>query len=139
MNPSCKWQTRVAALKSVAGFGDHAPEQLGYALPLVIPKVSECVVDLKTEVCDAAQGAMIAVCDVVGNRDIEHLTANILRSITHPEDTEELMHKLAGVTFVQSVESPALAMVTPLLIRGLNSKKTATLRQSAVIIDNMSR
>lgn len=49
------------------------------------------------------------------------------------------MHKLAGVTFVQSVESPALAMVTPLLIRGLKSNKYATVRQSALIIDNMSR
>jgi elongation factor 3 len=139
LNPSCKWQTRVAALKAIAAFGDSAPEQLGYALPEVIPEVSQCVVDLKQDVCDAAESAMVAVCDVVGNRDIEHLTGFIVRSITHPEETEELMHKLAGVTFVQSVESPALAMVVPLLIRGLNSKKTATLRQSAVIIDNMSR
>jgi elongation factor 3 len=75
----------------------------------------------------------------VGNRDIEHLTSLILRSITHPEETAEIMHKLAGVTFVQSVESPALAMVTPLLIKGLTHTKNATVRQAAVIIDNMSR
>ncbi len=75
----------------------------------------------------------------MGNRDIEHLTSLILRSITHPEETAEIMHKLAGVTFVQSVESPALAMVTPLLIKGLTHTKNATVRQAAVIIDNMSR
>merc|ERR1712176_115428 len=40
---------------------------------------------------------------------------------------------------VQSVESPALAMVVPLLLRGLREKSTATKRQSAVIIDNMSK
>merc|ERR1712003_89180 len=45
----------------------------------------------------------------------------------------------AGVTFVQSVESPALAMVVPLLLRGLREKSTATKRQAAVIIDNMSK
>ncbi|KAI9349890.1 ABC cassette-containing protein [Zopfochytrium polystomum] len=67
------------------------------------------------------------------------MTGPILRSITHPEETKEIMHKLAGVTFVQSVESPALAMITPLLIRGLQSGVTATMRQSAVIIDNVSR
>ena len=49
------------------------------------------------------------------------------------------MHELAGVTFVQSVESPALAMVVPLLLRGLREKTTATKRQSAVIINNMSK
>ena len=79
------------------------------------------------------------MCDVVGNKDIEHLTKDILRSITHPEETAEIMHKLAGVTFVQSVESPALAMVTPLLIKGLTHRANATIRQAAVIIDNMSR
>jgi elongation factor 3 len=67
------------------------------------------------------------------------LTSDILRSVTHPEETEEIMHKLAGVTFVQSVESPALAMVGPLLVRGLRSRSKATVRQAAVIIDNMSR
>jgi elongation factor 3 len=129
----------VLALRVMASFGDNAPDQLGAALPLVIPVVSGCVVDLQAEVCSAASLALTAVCDVVGNKDIEHLTGSILRSITHPEETDELMHRLAGVTFVQSVESPALAMVTPLLIKGLNSQKYATVRQSALIIDNMSR
>ena len=73
----------------------------------------------------------------IGNRDIEHMTSKIVRSITNPDETPEIMHNLAGVTFVQSVQSPALAMVVPLLIRGLRSRVTATRRQSCVIIDNM--
>lgn len=133
------WQSRVAALNAIASFGDHAPEQLGYALPEVIPEVSKSVVDLKEAVAKAAHAALSASCDVVGNRDIEHMTQDILRSITHPQEVPEIMHKLAGVTFVQSVESPALAMVTPLLLRGLRERNTATVRQSAVIMDNMSR
>lgn len=139
MGISIRWQTRVAALNAIVGFGDHAPDQLGFSLPTVIPEVSKCIVDLKKEVCEAAEAAMTAVCDVVGNRDIEHMGKDILRSITHPEETAEIMHKLAGVTFVQSVESPALAMVTPLLIKGLTHRTNSTVRQSAVIIDNMSR
>ncbi|KAI8903400.1 elongation factor EF-3 [Gorgonomyces haynaldii] len=138
-DPSVNWQTRTAALEAIGSFGDHAPEQLGFELPGVIPEVSKCVVDLKKQVTTAAEKALLAACEVVGNKDIEHLTADILRCITHPEETEEIMHKLAGVTFVQSVESPALAMVTPLLIKGLASRSKATVRQSAVIIDNMSR
>jgi len=62
-----------------------------------------------------------------------------LMAITKPKEVPEIMHKMAGVTFVQSVESPALAMVVPLLLRGLREKSTATKRQSAVIINNMSK
>jgi len=131
--------TRIAALNAIAGFADSAAEQLGAALPEVVPVVSHSVIDVDQPVMHAAAAALTAACDVIGNRDLEHMTEHIVRSETHPHEVKEIMHKLAGVTFVQSVNSAALAMVTPLLIRGLNSGVTATVRQSAVIIDNMSR
>jgi len=82
---------------------------------------------------------MKGACDVIGNKDIEHMTDKILTAITKPKEVPEIMHEMAGVTFVQSVECPALAMVVPLLLRGLREKATATKRQSAVIINNMSK
>lgn len=133
------WQTRALALNVIATFADHAPEQLGFALPEVVPEVTTSMNETKKEVSAAAYSAMTNACNVIGNRDIEHMTPKIVRSISNPEDVPEIMHDLAGVTFVQSVQSPALAMVVPLLIRGLRSKFTATRRQSAVIIDNMSK
>jgi elongation factor 3 len=136
---SCNWQTRVAAFETIKHLADHAPEQLCHSLPDTIPVVSACVVDLKPQVSESAEAALTSACDVIGNRDIEHMTSHIVRSVVHPQEVPELMHKLAGVTFVQSVQSAALAMVTPLLIRGLNSGRKETVRQSAVIIDNMSR
>jgi len=133
------WQTRALALRTVAGLADHAPEVMGQCLPTVVPEVTASMNETKKEVSAAAVAAMTAACDVIGNRDIEHMTGSIVRSITHPDETPEIMHKLAGVTFVQSVQSPALAMVVPLLTRGLRSRLTATRRQSCVIIDNMSK
>lgn len=133
------WQTRALALKVISSFGDHAPYQLGNSLPDVVPEVTLSMSEPKKEVSQAAFEAMTNACNVIGNRDIEHMTGKIVRSISNPEEVPEIMHSLAGVTFVQSVESPALAMVVPLLIRGLRSKVTATRRQSAVIIDNMSK
>jgi len=112
------WQTRALALKIIASFGDHAPEQLGNALPEVIPQVTISMSEPKKEVSQAAFDAITNACNVIGNRDIEHMTPKIVRSISNPEEVPEIMHNLAGVTFVQSVESPALAMVVPLLIRG---------------------
>ncbi len=133
------WQTRTLALKIIATFADHAPQQLGNSLPDIIPQVTLSMSDTKKEVSQAAYEALVNACNVIGNKDIEHMTGKIVRSISHPDEVPELMHSLAGVTFVQSVEAPALAMVVPLLIRGLRSKVTATRRQSAVIIDNMSK
>jgi elongation factor 3 len=133
------WQVRAASLRALALLGDVAPEQLGNSLPDVVPQVTDHMTETKKEVSEAARMAMTAACDVIGNRDIEHMTSHIVRSFTHPADVPEIMHKLAGVTFVQSVQSPALAMVVPLLIKGLKVNKTATRRQSCVITDNMSK
>jgi len=139
MDSKLNWQIRVLALNLLAAIGDHAPEQLGYALPDVVPVVTPCIQDTKKQVKEAGAKAMTAACDVIGNRDIEHMTASIVLAVQKPAEVPQIMHKLAGVTFVQSVESPALAMVVPLLLRGLRERKVATQRQSAVIIDNMSK
>ena len=95
--------------------------------------------DTKKQIKNASTNAMKAALNVIGNKDIEHMTGEILTAITKPKEVPEIMHKMAGVTFVQSVESPALAMVVPLLLRGLREKAIATKRQSAVIINNMSK
>jgi len=134
-----KWIVRELALKCIGTFGEAAPKQLGNALPLVVPEVTACMWDTKKQVKKAATDAMREALKVIGNKDIDHMTDKILTAITKPKEVPEIMHQMAGVTFVQSVESPALAMVVPLLLRGLREKTTATKRQSAVIIDNMSK
>jgi len=134
-----KWPARELALQCVSVFHEKAPKQLGNALPEIVPEVTACMWDTKKQVKVAATDAMKTACEVIGNRDIEHMTGKIITAITKPKEVPEIMHQMAGVTFVQSVECPALAMVVPLLLRGLREKTTATKRQSAVIIDNMSK
>jgi len=134
-----KWQIRELALQCITKFAETAPRQLGDSLPEVVPEVTACMWDTKKQVKTAATNAMKAALGVVGNKDIDHMTDRILVAITKPKEVPEIMHQMAGVTFVQSVESAALAMVVPLLLRGLREKQTATKRQSAVIINNMSK
>jgi len=134
-----KWPIRELSLLCIATFSANAPSQLGNALPEIVPEVTACMWDTKKQVKVAATEAMKSACEVIGNKDIEHMTGKIITAITKPKEVPEIMHQMAGVTFVQSVESPALAMVVPLLLRGLRERTTATKRQSAVIIDNMSK
>jgi len=134
-----KWPIREMALKCVAIFGESTPKQLGIALPEVVPELTACMWDTKKQIKVASTAAMKEALKVIGNKDIEHMTEKILIAISKPKEVPEIMHQMAGVTFVQSVESPALAMVVPLLLRGLREKTIATKRQSAVIINNMSK
>ncbi|GMI26294.1 hypothetical protein TrCOL_g10751 [Triparma columacea] len=134
-----KWQVRCAALDMITVFTETAPKQLSKSLPEVVPEVTACMWDTKKQVKTSSTTAMRKACDIIGNKDIEHMSEKIVIAITKPKTVPEIMHELAGVTFVQSVESACLAMTVPLLLRGLKEKNTATKRQSAVIINNMSK
>jgi len=96
-----KWQVRELALKCLASFGASAPRQLGYALPEVVPEVTACMWDTKKQIKVAATAAMREALKVIGNKDIDHMTEKILIAISKPKEVPEIMHEMAGVTFVQ--------------------------------------
>ena len=61
----------------------------------------------------------------------------VLRGLKQPDQIYSCVEELASCVFVQNVESPALAITVPILLRGLRDKNTATKRLSCVIVDNM--
>lgn len=133
------WRVRVQALTTLSKLPDLAPYQVSVYLPDIVPQLTSQMTDVKKEIKTIAYNAMVSCCNVIGNTDIEDMTQHIVKAIVTPSEVPELMHKLAGVIFVQSVKSSALAMVVPLLLRGLTAKVNATQRQSAIIIENMSK
>jgi len=134
-----QWQTKEGALKLMATFKDKAPLQLATSLSTVVPKVSECMWDTRPQVVKTATATMTAVCSVNGNRDLENFLPIIIACIAKPAEVPECIHKLSATVFVQEVEEPALAIMVPLLERGLRERQTAIKRKTAIIIDNMCK
>lgn len=76
---------------------------------------------------------------MVGNPDLTKSIPFLVGCIKNPEEAPECIHQLASTTFVTTVEAPTLAIMNPLLIRGLAERSPAIQRQTAVIIDNMCK
>merc|ERR1719162_1878429 len=83
--------------------------------------------------------AMKNVSQCSGNRDLEKFTDTIVKAQMDAKNVPECVEELAGCIFVQNVEAPALAVLTPVLIRGLNERTDATKRRCCVIVDNMCK
>lgn len=66
------------------------------------------------------------------------MVPSFLGCIARPEESAEAIRKLSATTFVQQVEVPALAVMVPLLVRGLQLD-TQIKRKACVIIQNMSK
>jgi elongation factor 3 len=134
-----QWQTKEAALNVLKTFVERAPLQMCACLTEVVPKVSECMWDTRPTVITTATATMTAVCSVVGNRDLEAFLPIIVACIAKPTEVPDCIHKLSATVFVQEVETPALAIMVPLLERGLRERQTAIKRKTALIIDNMCK
>ena len=87
----------------------------------------------------AAIDTLRAVCKTVGNKDVDPFIPVLIDSIAKPSEVPECVHKLSATTFVQSVGAPTLAMLVPLLVRGMADRQTAIKRKTAVITDNMAK
>ncbi|EQC26925.1 hypothetical protein SDRG_15257 [Saprolegnia diclina VS20] len=139
MDRTKKWQTKEGALNLLAELADVASVQVSRCLPDIIPNATEQMWDTRPEVKKAAHAVMIKACSTASNADIEPFIPALISCIANPAEVSECVHKLASTTFVKTVEAPALAIMEPLLVRGLNENKTSVKRQTAVIIDNMCK
>jgi len=133
------WSAKVVILASLVEITVSAPKYVDRALPSIIPVVAKNIWDSKPEVSKAAAKTLTAVCGTVTNPDLHPFIPQLVRTILEPTEVPETVYKLAATTFVTTVEAPSLAIMAPILFRGLAESARATLRQTSVIIDNMCK
>ena len=134
-----KWPEKITGLDCIEALIETAPTQLAFRVPDLIPVVSESMWDTKPEVKKKAYGTMEKVCGLIVNKDIEKFIPELIKCIAQPENVPETVHLLGATTFVTDVHEPTLAIMVPLLDRGLAERDTAIKRKSAVIVDNMCK
>ena len=103
----------------------------------IIPIISDQMVSTKKEICELSKEVMILICKTSGNKDIEPFIEDIIKSVISPEEVTKCINGLASTVFIQKVETSALAVIEPLLVRGLREKKTSIIRKIATIVENM--
>lgn len=134
-----KWPEKMAALDFIDALIQTAPAQLAYRVADLIPVISESMWDTKKEVKERAYKTMETLCQLIVNKDIERFIPELIKCIAKPENVPETVHLLGATTFVTEVQEPTLALMVPLLDRGLAERDTGIKRKAAVIVDNMCK
>merc|ERR1719281_148555 len=115
------------------------PAAIGYTLVHLVSPVADLTCDVKKEVKTAAVACMEAICGCTGNKDLEPFLPAVIDAAQSISNTHKCVEKLAGCIFVQNVETPALAIMLPVLSRGLNDKSEEVKRTCCQIVDNMCK
>ena len=113
--------------------------QIKITMPKLIPIVANDVNNVNPNVKKEANNVLEKFLGCSGNNDLSVFIPSVLIGLKDTRTIEKSVEDLASCVFVQNVEAPALSIITPILLRALNDKKTATKRKACIIIDNMCK
>ena len=130
---------KVGCLKLLGTLAHTAPTQIGQLLPEVVPKVTENMWDTKPEVKQAAKACLGECCTVIHNPDVQPIVPVLISANANPKENVSALDRLMGTTFVSQVDRPTLAIIVPVLGRGLRDRDVQTKRKCCVVVDNMCK
>jgi len=132
------WRTKVASIRMLGAMSHLAPKQLASALPKVVPKLTEAFGDTHPKVKASAQEALDEISTVVRNPEISSLSSLLLKALTDPADhTTRALEGLIETEFLHAIDAPSLALIVPILHRGLRDRAATTKRYGALIAGNI--
>lgn len=135
-----KFTEQLLALDIIDILVKKAQVPMSFRVVDLLPVISGAMWVTNNKVKTRAYTSMETLCSLISNKDIERFIPALIESIADPEKkVPETVHLLGATTFVTQVEQPTLALMVPLLERGLTWRDTAIKRKAAVIVDNMCK
>jgi HEAT repeat protein len=132
------WRTKQASIDMLGSMSHLAPKQLASALPKVVPKLTEAFTDTHPKVKSSAQGALDEISSVIRNPEIREISPKLLKALTDPASkTLSALEALIETEFLHAIDAPSLALIVPILHRGLRDRAATTKRYGALITGNI--
>ena len=133
-----QWRTKVESINMLGAMSSCAPQQLSASLPIIVPKLLDVLKDPHQKVHSSAKEALKDIGNVVQNPEIQALIPIILDALYEPADNTKIsLQNLIDTPFVNAIDSPALALISPILNRGLRDRSGQVKRMAAQIVGSI--
>ncbi len=141
LNENSKWRVKLGSLKLLSDLIVRLEsldrDLLSYSLQFLIPAVSGLLYDTRPEVADLTYEVLCISMKGITNKDIEPFVINLVDTMKDRNLTEDTIYKLAGIVFVQNVDSSALSVMVPLMLAGFRQNKSIIRRMCGRVVSNM--
>lgn len=133
-----KWRTKVGSVEMLGAFSNLAPKQLSANLPTIIPKLTDVLKDSHKNVRQSAANALENFTNIVGNPEIKQMSPTLMKALADPtKDTMLALNCLINTRFSHLIDAPSLALVVPVLERGLKERGTEIKKRSSHILGSI--
>lgn len=116
-----------------------APKQLSLSLPTIIPQLTGVINDSHAQVKSAANTSLKRFGEVLSNPEIKAIQSTLMKALADPSaKTNAALAALLKTTFEHYLDAPSLALVMPIIDRGLRQRSSDIKRRSVQIVGNMA-
>lgn len=132
------WRSKAAALSLLGAMAYCAPKQLSSCLPQIVPRMTEAFGDTHPKVRESGKAALGDIGKVIRNPEIRKLSPLLLSALYDPaKNTKDALEGLLACEFMHSVDAPSLALLIPIVQRGLKDRAADLKRKASLITGNM--
>ncbi|RMZ52547.1 hypothetical protein APUTEX25_003690 [Auxenochlorella protothecoides] len=133
------WRTKEGSIQLLGAMAFCNPRQLGTALPAVVPHLGQALSDPHPRVASAAQRSLDEVASVIRNPEVKRLVPTLLAALGDPnKHTRKMLDMLLSTVFVNTVDAASLALIMPVVQRGLKDRSGDIKKRAARIVGNLS-
>lgn len=131
------WRTKQGAIELLGSMAYCAPRQLADSLPMIVPKLTDAFADTHPKVRDSGRKALEDIGSVIRNPEVANLSMTLMSALSDPSKyTRGALEALLACEFMHSIDAPSLALLVPVLQRGLKDRSADIKRKAALITGN---
>ncbi|KAG8875312.1 translational activator of GCN4 [Tulasnella sp. 331] len=133
-----QWRSKKGSIELLGTMAFCAPRQLSTSLPTVIPRLSEVLNDSHAQVRAAANKSLQQFGEVISNPEIREMVPVLMDALVDPDKTPAGLNALLQTTFVHIIDTPSLAIVVPIIEKGLRTRSADVKRKAVQIVGNLA-
>merc|ERR1719174_2900815 len=140
-----KWKTKASCIEALSPcmrqMGHSTPAQLAQCLPLIVPKLAEAALEVRTEIRTATAAVLREVGNLVASPEIKKLSQELVTALAEPTNqkhTQGVLAKMGNQTFLSLIDPASLSLLMPVVVRGLKERDSMSKKWSAQIFGSTS-
>lgn len=132
------WRKRVESIEMLGSMAYCAPHQLSASLPMIVPRLLTVMTDPHNKVQEAARKALHMIGSVIRNPEIRVLVPVMMEVLKDSAaNIQPALDALIKTSFVHSVDPPSLALVIPIIRKGLCDRSVASKKMACQVVGSI--
>ncbi|EIW69657.1 hypothetical protein TREMEDRAFT_73934 [Tremella mesenterica DSM 1558] len=134
-----QWRIKKGSIELLGSMAFCAPKQLSLSLPTIIPHLTGVINDSHAQVKAAANTSLKRFGEVLNNPEVKAIQNTLMKALADPTaNITKALSALLKTSFEHYLDAPSLALVMPIIDRGLRQRSSEIKRRAVQIVGNMA-